>query len=236
MKFSKPIPCEQCDNTECDIKRFVYPEWWPFISHFKQVYHLPKGQSIIQEGEAVEGIYFIYEGKVKVHKKWEENKDYIVRLAKTGDILGHRGFGEDLYYPISATALEASRICFIDLALFDRLLKTNTRFTYQILMFYASELKRAERRMRNLAHMDVKGRIADALLMIKAVYGFAASNDSVLNLKMTRKDLAALAGTTYETVIRSLNKLSDQKLVEVNGKAIKLLDENGLRELSRLEN
>jgi len=236
LQTANPINCQDCDNDNWDIKKFVYPEWWPFISHFKSIYDLKKGEQVIREGGAVEGIYFIYQGKVKVHKRWGHGKDYIVRLAKSGDILGHRGFGEELYYPISATALEPSRICFIDHDLFERLLRTNTPFTYNLLMFYASELKRAERRMRDLAHMDVKGRVADALLLVKDTYGLSSEREALLNLKMTRKDLAALAGTTYETVIRSLNALSKERLVAVNGKTLKLLDENRLQQLSHPEN
>ena len=236
MENTTPIQCEECDNLPCFIKQFVYPEWWPFISHFKKIYRYKKGEQIFKEGEPVNGIFFIYQGKVKIHKKWEANKEYIVRLAKAGDILGHRGYGGELYYPISSTALESSKICFIRNDLFDRLLRTNNDLTYHLLMFYARELKTAERRMRNLAHMSVKNRIADALLMIKEAYGVAETDNATLNLRMTRKDLAAIAGTTYETVIRSLNALAEENMVDVNGKTIKLLDKSGLQKLSQPEN
>lgn len=235
MGNTTAISCENCDNYQCYIKQFAYPEWWPFISHFKSVYQYKAGEAIIRENDPVKGIFFIYDGKVKVHKQWENNKSYIVRLAKSGDILGHRGYGGELYYPVSATALENSRICFIPNDLFHRLLKTNNALTYKLLMFYAHELQTAERRMRNLAHMSVKNRIADALLMIKEAYG-TADDGTTLNLRLTRKDLAAVAGTTYETVIRSLNKLAGEKAVAVNGKAIQLLDETALQNLSKPEN
>ncbi len=235
MKKANPIHCEKCDNDDCFIKQYAYPEWWSFISHFKSVYQYKKGELIIEESSPVNGIFFIYQGKVKVHKKWEGQKSYIVRLANSGDILGHRGFGGDLYYPISATALETCRICFIDNSLFDQLLRTNHELTYQLLMFYAEELKTAERRMRNLAHMSVKNRIADALLMVKNAYGMNHNDKATLNLRMMRKDLASLAGTTYETVIRTLNNLSEEKLIAVNGKTIKLLDEQKLQSLRQPE-
>ncbi len=235
MEPVKPLDCESCDNQACFIKQFVYPEWWAFLSHFKPIYRYKKGERIIEEGGSVNGIFFIYEGKVKVHKKWESNKEYIVRLAKSGDVLGHRGFGGALYYPVSATALESSKICFIGNDLFDRLLKTNLPLTYQLLMFYAGELKLAERRMRNLVRMSAKSRIADALLMVKQVFGVQEENKSLLKLRMTRKDLAGLAGTTYETVIRSLNALEAEKYIALSGKSIQLLDEKALYRLSQPE-
>ena len=88
-----------CDLKSCFLCRLCAKEWLPAIDVHRESFHVNKGELLFKEGEVVTGIYFIYSGKFKVHKKWGDEKELIVRLAKDGDILGHRGLGSDIYYP-----------------------------------------------------------------------------------------------------------------------------------------
>jgi CRP-like cAMP-binding protein len=187
----------------------------------RSVLAFSKGETIFQEGQKVEGIYFILTGKVKVDMAWGDKK-YIVRVANDGTILGHRGFGLDDVYPVNAVALETTTVCYITTALFQTLLKTNPTLLYELTFFYADELKRTERRMKNLAHMPVKGRVAESLLQLAQVFGTHA--DGQLAYSLSRKDLAAMSGSTYETVIRSLTELAQDGLITVKGKSISITD------------
>jgi len=166
---------------------------------------------------------------VKVHKQWGE-KELIVRFAKKGDIVGHRGLGTDNYYPVSATAIEPSTVCFIEIEFFLTSLKVNQDFLYQLMMFFAEELKVSERKMRNLAHMPLKGRVALALLTLDEKFGVLP--DGFIDLTLTKQDLASYTGATYETVFRVLNDLSEEKLVKLSGKNIGILDKQRLTEIS----
>jgi len=181
---------------------------------------------IFEEGNEVKGIYFVYEGTVKVHKHWGEEKELILRFAKEGHIIGHRGLGKDLVYPVSGTAIEPTTVCFVDLEFFKASLKTNYDFLYELMQFFANELKESERNMRNLAHMTVKGRIAQALLTLEEKFGNTSAGS--LNLTITRQDLASFAGTTYETVFRVLNELVEEKAIVVDGKDIGIVDKTSL--------
>jgi len=187
---------------------------------------------LFREGEEVKGIYFVYSGKVKVHKKWGEEKELIIRFAQKGDILGHRGLGHHIvHYPISATALEPVQVCFIDLGFFQSTLKVNHEFIYQLLLFFADELQESERKMRNLAHMQVKGRIAQALVALQDKFGITA--EGFIDVSLSRQDLASFAGTTYETVFRIINEFTEEQLVRTEGKNIAILNGNGLLDLTR---
>jgi CRP/FNR family transcriptional regulator len=183
---------------------------------------------LFSEGSEVTGIYFIYKGTFKVHKKWTDDKEMIVRLAKSGAILGHRGLGNDVFYPVSATALEASEVCFIDLGFFQSTLKVNYQFLYELMMFFAGELKESEKKMRNLAHMPVKGRIAQALLSMQARFG--TTPEGFIDINLSRQDLASYTGTTYETVFRLMNELVQEGAIALQGKQICVLDNNKLNE------
>ncbi|WP_240916403.1 Crp/Fnr family transcriptional regulator [Pedobacter sp. HDW13] len=97
-------------------------------------------------------------------------------------------------------------------------------------MFYADELHTSEKKMRDLALMSVKGRLAMAILNLKDQFGL--NEGGFLNLALSRQDLAAYTGATYETVFRTMNELLAEQLVVVAGKQIGILNEAGLKELS----
>lgn len=225
MKKSK----KSCDLQSCSFCKLCLKEWLPIVDHNRQTLHVNKGETFIQEGEKVTGVYFVYEGAVKVHKKWGE-KELIVRFAKKGDIVGHRGLGTDIYYPVSATAIEPAIVCFIEIDFFMSSLKVNQDFLFQLMMFFAEELKVSERKMRNLAHMPVKGRVALAILTLQEKFGVL--EDGFIDLTLTKQDLASYTGATYETVFRVLNELADENLVKLSGKTMGVLNQQKLIEIS----
>ncbi|MDF2188062.1 Crp/Fnr family transcriptional regulator [Paraflavitalea sp. CAU 1676] len=218
-----------CDQQSCFLCKRCLKEWIPAIEANKKSYQFKKGEIIFHEGEPVTGIYFLYDGKAKVHKKWGEEKELNIRFARKGDIIGHRGLGKETTYPVSATALETCTVCFIDLAFFKTTLKVNTDFTYDLLMFYAEELQESEKRMRNLAHMPVKGRIAYAFLILKEKFGLTP--EGFINISLTRQDIASYAGTTYETVFRIVTELTQSNIITIDNKDITILDEEALRRI-----
>jgi CRP-like cAMP-binding protein len=178
---------------------------------------------IFREGEPVRGIYFVYSGTVKVHKKWGTEKELILRFARQGEIFGHRGLGgREAIYPISATALEPLNACFIDMDFFRASLKVNQDFMHGLLLFFADELQESERKMRNLAHMQVKGRVAQALLTLQEKFGLTP--DGYIQITLSRQDLASLVGATYETVFRIINELSEEELIVLSAKNIAIND------------
>jgi CRP-like cAMP-binding protein len=193
-------------------------EWHPAICANKINIKLKKGEALFTEGQPVTGIYFVYQGVVKVSKKWDDDKELIIRFAKDGAIQGHRGIGNNLNYPISATALEPCVVCYVDMKFFERTMRVNSELTFQLVSFFASELRKSERRMRDLAHMPVKGRVAGALIKLQKQFGTTA--DGFININLSRQDLASFAGATYETVFRVINELVAEQSIRLAGKSI----------------
>jgi CRP-like cAMP-binding protein len=221
---------KDCDLKSCFLCKLCLPEWLPAVEGNKKTFHYKKGEQIFTEGEPVKGMYFVYAGTVKVHKKWGKEKELIIRFAKDGDIIGHRGLGEEIIYPVSGTALEATTVCFIDLDFFKTTIRINNEFTIRLLMFYADELQRSERKMNNLAHMQVKGRIAYSLLSLKNKFG--VTPEGAIDIILSRQDLASYAGTTYETVFRILNEFSQEGYISITNKNIAILKEEQLTYLT----
>jgi CRP/FNR family transcriptional regulator len=221
-----PKTTASCDLKSCFLCQRCLPEWIPAIAAHRQFLRFRKGELIFREGDLVKGIYFVYSGTVKVHKQWGSEKELIIRFARPGTIFGHRGLGMDPHYPISATAIEPLTACYIDMSFFQTSLKINPGFLYGLLLFFADELQESERKMRNLAHMPVKGRVALALLHLREQFG--TSPDGSIALTLSRQDLASLVGATYETVFRIINELAREGLIRLEGKDILLLDADGL--------
>lgn len=221
---------DNCDLQTCFLCKNTLPEWLPAIKSHRKNIIVKKGELIIKEGDPVTGVYFVTSGNVKVHKHWGD-KELILRFANPGAILGHRGIGSENSYPISATALEKTSLCYVDIEFFKTTLKVNHDFAYSLLMFYADELQASEKKMRELALMSVKSRLAVSILNLRSQFGL--SQDGFLNLALSRQDLAAYTGATYETVFRTMNELLAEKLIHVKDKMIGILDESGLVDLSK---
>lgn len=210
--------------------RLCLGEWRQAIESHRKNYMVKKGELIFKEGEKVEGIFFVYEGTIKVHKQWGKDKELIVRFAKKGAIVGHRGFGQEIYYPVSGTAIEPATVCFISMDFFQTSLKVNHDFLYELMRFYATELQESEKNMRNLAHMTVRGRIANSLLTLQSKFGI--NEDYSIGLNLSRQDLASFAGTTYETVFRILNEFVEFGYVKIDGKHVIITDVEALKRLT----
>lgn len=209
--------------------QLVLPEWRSAIAAHKQNFTAKRGEVIFKEGELVRGVYFVTSGNVKVHKKWGD-KELVLRFANEGAIFGHRGIStKEDFYPVSATALETTSFCFVDIDFFKTTLKVNHDFAYGLLMFYADELNTSEKKMRNLALMSVKSRLAVAFFELRQQFGL--NEEGFIDLDISRQDLAAFTGATYETVFRTMNELIQEKLIIVKDKMISIANEDGLKEL-----
>ncbi|WP_462220061.1 Crp/Fnr family transcriptional regulator [Ferruginibacter sp.] len=211
----------KCDLKSCTLCLSCNKEWLPAIDANRKVFHLKKGELLFKEGDEVRGMFFIHSGLIKVHKRWDEEKEMILRFANKGAIVGHRGLGSDTVYPVSGTALASTEVCFIDMDFFTATLKVNPDYMYKLLMFFAAELKESEKRMRNLAHMSTKGRIAYALISLQEKFG--TDENGYLNIVLSRQDLASYTGTTYETLFKMMNEFSTENILRFSEKKIEIM-------------
>lgn len=219
-----------CGPDHCFLCRHCSSEWRELIRLKKRTLFFRKGRNIIEEGNPVMGMFFIPDhggGAVKVTKNWGADKQLIIRFAGPGDVLGHRGFGRELIYPVSAVALEDTHVCFIDNALFEASLKTNPAFAFAFLEVYANDLQKAEQRMRDLAHRDGKGRIVLALFEAEHVFG--KDDEGFIRVPITRQDIASHAGTSYETVFKFFSEWSQAGSISTSGKSIRITDRDALQ-------
>jgi CRP/FNR family transcriptional regulator len=218
-----------CDLNTCFLCTNCLSDWKPAIEANKKNLLIKRGQEVFKEGDALTGIYFVYEGCIKVHKKWDNEKELIVRFAQKGDIFGHLGLEGNNTYPATATALETTTVCYLPMEFFESSLKINNAFAIKLMRFFAAELQNSEKRMRSLVHLPVKARVAQSIISLKNQFGVNA--DGLINIELTRQDLASLSGAAYESLFRTINDLVADNIIEVMGKSMSIKNEQALLQL-----
>ncbi len=209
--------CTSCTNKKCLInKNLPSPVVRIFTKHRKEI-RCKKGQQFIMEGAPVTGLFFLLKGTVKVLRTGLHGKEQIVRFAKEGEVIGHRGFGTEESYPIGAIALEDSLLCYFSKDLLQEVLHTAPTFTYDLMLFYANELNKSEAKVKSLSQMTVRERVIDTLLYVNRKFG---QQNGFIALVLSRREYADYAGTTEEQVIRVLSALKKEQLITTKGKRI----------------
>jgi CRP/FNR family transcriptional regulator len=227
--------CENCNHTNCFINKYCSDEWKPLITYYKTSIDYPAGSVIFSEGSRVEGIYQIYSGKIKVVTSFNGEKERIVRLADAEQMLGHRGLGGQMIYPVTAITLEPSQVTFIPIDIFYKAVKANPDLAFHMMMFFADEFKETEKRMKMMSQMAAREKVAVSIMTIIKAFGFKNSDPTLLNYTPSRKEIASIAGTTYETVIRVLSSLEKSNIIVQEGKAIRVLNLDYLKGLCTIE-
>mgnify|MGYP003624340049 CR=1 FL=1 len=213
-------------NQNCLIKRNVSSEFVSNFSQEKTEISCKKGLQFIIEGAPVNGLFFVLKGKVKVFRTGINGREQIVRFAKEGEIIGHRGFGTEEYYSIGAIALENTVLCYFSKDILQKALKNNATFAYDLMLFYANELNRSEAKVKSISQMTVRERVVDTLLYIHRKFN---DNKGFLNLTLSRREYADYAGTTEEQVIRIFSCLKKENLIHTKGKKIGISNLNLLK-------
>lgn len=208
-------------SAACLICQTCNAEWKELVMIKREVKKYKKGQQLIVEGDPFEGIFFIRKGGLKVHKNWQNQKDLIIRWASVGDVIGHRGYGIPELYPVSATCLEPVEACFIDKDFLQASLLSNARFCHALLNVFSNDLKIAEERMKQLALMDVKGRLSLSLFELEKKFG--KDDNGFINISISRQDIASYAGTIYETVFKIFTELVRARIIKTEQKKLGII-------------
>ncbi len=217
----KNYECTDCENQKCLIKKFCKETGATDFLARKNIIPCRKSQNIIIEGAPVNGIFFVYSGKVKVLNTGINGREQILRLAKNGEMIGQRGFSTHQYYPVGAVALEDSMLCNFSTDVLKKMLLSLPQMAYDFMVFYADELNRSETKVRKFAHMTVREKVIDSFLYINRKFG---QSKGFLNIVLSRKEIADFAGTTEEQVIRVISALKKEGLIQSKGKMLGIPD------------
>ena len=220
--------CNQCLTLDCYIKKNCSEEYLVKISNTKETSFYRQNQYITYEGNTVLGLFFIQSGKAKIISEGIAGKTQIVRLTKKGDIIGHRGYGGEKY-PISAIALEDSYICLIDNDTIYKAFIDNPKLSYELMIYYSNELRKADTKVRNQAQMNVREKVADALLYYNSI--FNTTHKYPFLVELNRHDIAALSGINYEQLSRVLSDFKKENIIILTKNEIALNHHDNLKKI-----
>ena len=191
-----------------------------------------KNQIIYAEQETPENLYCLLDGKVKLYKSGIGDRIQILRLYRPVQYFGYRAYFANEPYVSTAAAFEPSVIGIIPMNIVDDLVRQNN----DLAMFFIHELSRnlggADTKIINLTQKHIRGRLAESLLILADNYGYE-DDDSTLKIYMSREDLANLSNMTTSNAIRTLMSFVTEKLILVDGRRIKIINEPQLRKISK---
>lgn len=192
---------------------------------------IKKKQYLFSEGGYPNALYFLSKGSIKGYQTNDEGREYILNLYKEGDFIGIPDLIEERQYRESTVALEDSELIIIPRDDFFTLLHKNRDVSAKFIKILSDNLAEKEERLLKLAYNSVRKRVAEALLLVEKQY--RKDDEQKFKLSISREDLANIVGASTETVIRTLSDFKDEKLIEISGGKITLVN---VEKLSRMRN
>lgn len=175
----------------------------------------------------MKGVYCIQKGKVKVYKSCHE-RNFVIELVGDSDFIGYTALFNGNKHTNSAKCLDDTQLCFIPKNIFIDMLEKNGDLTSSLLKLSMKENRRISNLLVGFKCSNMLGRIATALLEVGDKYGF--DENQYLNVRLTRKDVGELSGTTTESVIRIMNDLKKEKVLSMEGSNVKIINKGKLIE------
>ena len=194
--------------------------------------NVSKNEYIYYEDDIPEYLFCLAKGKVKIFKEGIGGRPQIVRMVKPEGFFGYRaGFAGD-QYSTSASAFEAVTICQIPLPIIKRIIRENNDVAIYFIKQLANLLRHADEQTVNLTQKHIRGRLAEALLRLKEKYGME-EDKMTLSISLSREDLANLSNMNTSNAIRTLSAFATENLIAIDGKHIKILEEEKLHSISK---
>ncbi len=227
------LECELCDAHNISFLAHCTPQQTERVMSSKTCSHYKKGQHIFYEDNIPLGVYCISKGIVKLVRTNNDGKEQILRFAQQGEFLAYRALIADEPLVATAICVEDTIVCFIPRKFFMELLDENPLVSKQMLISLSHDLGVVEERVQSLAQKSVRERVAETLLFLHATFkSDKTQDDAVISITLPREDIANIVGTATETVIRLLSEFKSDKLIEFEGKKIKILNKAGLEKIS----
>jgi CRP/FNR family transcriptional regulator, polysaccharide utilization system transcription regulator len=224
--------CERCSQKNNSLFRFLNRDELDELNFEKDFRQHKRGDVLYKEGSRISGFYSLHSGIIKVYKTGFDGKEQIIRFAKPGDIIAYRSVLSNEVACTSARVIEDCEVCFIPSELLISMVKSNSTFALELLKLACRELGEANSFITDIAQKTVRERLAEILVLL--VNEFGVDEESYLQISLTREELANIVGTATESVIRLLSEFKTDRLVELTGRKIKILNKKGLEKISNV--
>lgn len=199
-----------------------------FFDDNGNVFTYNKNDIIYEEGQNSNFIYLITKGVVKCHKFDVQGKELTTALHKEDDFFGYTSFIQNIAYEETATAIKDVEMVGLLKSDLKDILNKNHRVTLELIELLTENLTGVKDQLLQMAYSSVHKKTASTIMKFAEKLN-RGPNDPI---KISRNDLASVAGIATETLIRTLSNFKKQGIIEMEGRNIKILDLQKLQNIN----
>ena len=225
--------------TEAEIAESIPDLWQPLTQQQREllaqnftIQKYKKNETIYCEGETPENLMCLLNGKVKIYKDGVGGRSQIIRVVKDKEYFAYRAYFAEENFVTAAAAFEPCTMCLIPMPIIVQLIMENTELAMFFIKQLSKDLGISDERTVNLTQKHIRGRLAESLLFLKDTYGME-EDQCTLSIYLSREDLANLSNMTTSNAIRTLSNFAAEKLIIIDGRKIKIIDEEKLKQVRK---
>jgi len=216
-----------------EIWQSLTPEEQEYLKSNFSVQHFKKNEIIHYEGDKPAYMMCLVKGKIKIYKEGVGGRNQIVRIMQPISYFAYRAIFAEENYNTTACAFESATVVLIPKEVILKLIHQNLTLSYFFIRALSVDLGISDARQVNLTQKHIRGRLAESLIFMRDNYGLEEDGATV-NVYLSREDLANLSNMTTSNAIRTLSMFVSEKVIAMDGRRIKIIDEEKLRKISRL--
>lgn len=226
--------------SEAEIAKNIPDLWQPLTEEQRillaqnfTIQKYKKNETIYCEGETPTHLMCLLTGKVKIYKDGVGGRSQIIRVIKSHEYFAYRAYFAEEDYVTAAAAFEPCTICLIPMPTIISLIQENAELAMFFIRQLSIDLGISDERTVSLTQKHIRGRLAESLLFLKDTYG-VEEDQCTLSIYLSREDLANLSNMTTSNAIRTLSNFAAEKLIIIDGRKIKLIEEDKLKKISKI--
>jgi CRP-like cAMP-binding protein len=190
-----------------------------------------KDSVILFEHETGSALFVIVNGKVKVSRVSDDGKEVILTILGESDFFGEMAILDGLARSANVTAMEDSELFIIQRSDFLDLLHNHPEISITLLQELTQRLRSADMKIKSLSLKDAEGKVATVILQLADDVGKIKQGTVEIEKLPFQHDLANMAGTSRETISRTLHSFAKKGLVELDGSRLRIINYEKFKEL-----
>jgi CRP/FNR family transcriptional regulator, polysaccharide utilization system transcription regulator len=230
MQYKDPY-IEICIEGASSVFRGLSQADKEVLDQHHQSVNYRKGEPIISGGTKPKGLICLISGKAKLFRVGAGNREQIIKMLRPHSYLAYRSLFSDNSFPFDVVAIEKSAVVIFEKHTMSRILKQNADLAIKFMKIISEDLLSSDNRLISLTQKHVRGRIAESILLLRDTYGMEADGRT-LRVLLSREDLAHLSSMTTSNAIRTLSGLVSEKILDIEGRKIMILNLSKLEAIS----
>ena len=232
MKKPEFPSCESCTTRRFSLFGKLPQDELAKLSSCKGCHQYGKRHLLFFEGSNPTGVFCISSGTVKIYRVTGDGKVQIIKLAGTGDLVGHEAILSQSSYKYFAEVIDESLVCYIPKHHFLQMLKENHPLTVTLMRQMSLELINSDKRTTSMATKPVRERLAEALILLNEFFSSKNVHGAHPDISLSREEVACYAGTATETAIRILSGFRSDNLIAMGKRSISILNKPKLSRIA----